>query len=164
MKQLGTMYLYGVGLPRDYANAFAVVRALRPEHGNPPPTYETTVMADIGWVRRAIRRSARACIAKAAEYGFTRLRGTGERRPRESIRRRSRPRRGVRVVQVALQPSGPRASDHGAVQDRRLRAPGRRRRDEGPLRASQLAALIQHPWSLRSTRSSKAVGSQSCRI
>jgi len=166
MNNLGTMYLYGVGLPRDYSNAFRWFERSA-EHGNPHATYSVAVMADIG-LGTGARSGARAGhVSQSSGVRLHACDGQVERRPRASIRRRSRPRRGVRVAPGrCCKPVFPKSFRSRCCprSTRSEHALGPGRRDEAP--RSRLAACRadQHPWSLRSTRSSKARGQQFIRI
>ena len=143
MNNLGTMYLYGVGLPRDYANAFRWF-GRSAAHDNPHAMYSVAVMAELGLGTARDPALARAMYRKAAESGFT----PAMVRLSDDLARRSGVSRDLveayAWLQVALQAGLPEEFQITVLSKIDALGPrlGPGRRDEARVRASQLAALI----------------------
>jgi hypothetical protein len=144
MNNLGTMYLLGIGVSRDYVNALRW-HERSAAGGNAHSMYSVAVMADKGLGTARDPQLARAMYLKAAEAGFA----PAMLQVSDDYARRSASKRDLieayAWLQVAWQSSLPEELQIAALSRREdLEARlGPVLRDEARTRAAQLAALVK---------------------
>jgi TPR repeat protein len=144
MNNLGTMYLLGIGVSRDYVNALRW-HERSAARGNAHSMYSVAVMADKGLGTARDPQLARAMYLKAAEAGFA----PAMLQVSDDYARRSASKHDLieayAWLQIAWQSGLPEELQIAALSRREdLEARlGPERRDEGRVRAAQLAALVK---------------------
>jgi hypothetical protein len=155
MNNLGTMYLLGIGVSRDYVNALRW-HERSAARGNAHSMYSVAVMADKGLGTARDPQLARAMYLKAAEAGFA----PAMLQVSDDYARRSASKHDLieayAWLQIAWQSGLPEELQIAALSRREdLEARlGPERRDEGRVRAAQLAALVKTrvlPWESKAT-------------
>jgi TPR repeat protein len=165
MNNLGTMYLYGVGMPRDNANAFRWFQRSA-EHGNVHAMYSAAVMAETGLGTARDRALARAMYRRAAESGFTPAMVKVSDDYAQGSPAGADPIEAYAWLQVALQSGLPEELQITVlskvdVLGARL---GADRRDEARVRAARLAALVRSRAPSGGREAPKAVASTQLRV